>query len=136
MNATMSFIHERYVSLCLLCTESSSESEKESNEESEKTSTDSGKSSSESEKSSSESEAEQKKKKNTKKAPQKKSKPAAAERYRETICWILKASTLLILMFSKIKPILDFYVNHGLRIRFNPGSIDTHDPTMSTLTSQ
>uniref|UniRef100_A0A8C4ICT3 AP-3 complex subunit beta n=1 Tax=Dicentrarchus labrax TaxID=13489 RepID=A0A8C4ICT3_DICLA len=65
-------------------TSSDSESEEESSEESEKTSTDSGKSSSGSENSSSESESEQKKKKKTKKAPQKKSKPTAADRYSET----------------------------------------------------
>ncbi|KAM6976165.1 AP-3 complex subunit beta-1 isoform 2-T2 [Tautogolabrus adspersus] len=58
---------------------SGSESEEESSEESEKTSSDSGQSSSGSEKSSSESDSEQKKKKKTKKAPQKKSKPTAAD---------------------------------------------------------
>uniref|UniRef100_A0AAQ5Y730 AP-3 complex subunit beta n=1 Tax=Amphiprion ocellaris TaxID=80972 RepID=A0AAQ5Y730_AMPOC len=61
---------------------SGSDSEEESSE-SEKTSSDSGKSSSGSEQSSSESELEQKKKKKTKKVPQKKSKPTAADRYSE-----------------------------------------------------
>uniref|UniRef100_A0A671V0V1 AP-3 complex subunit beta n=1 Tax=Sparus aurata TaxID=8175 RepID=A0A671V0V1_SPAAU len=62
---------------------SGSESEEESSEESDKTSSDSGKSSSGSEKSSSESEAEQKKKKKTKKAPLKKNKLTAGDRYGE-----------------------------------------------------
>lgn len=71
--------------MCNVCvsTESGSESEEESSEESDKTSSDSGKSSSGSEKSSSESEAEQKKKKKTKKAPLKKNKPTAGDRYGE-----------------------------------------------------
>lgn len=81
----ISLIHQ--ADLCVMCvrvsTESGSESEEESSEESEKTSSDSGKSSSESEKSSSESEAEQKKKKKTKKAPLKKNKPTAGDRYSE-----------------------------------------------------
>ncbi|XP_029940810.1 AP-3 complex subunit beta-1 isoform X2 [Salarias fasciatus] len=60
--------------------ESSSESEEESSdEESTKSSGHTGGSSSDSEKSSSESESQQKKKKRTKKAPQKKTKPAAAD---------------------------------------------------------
>uniref|UniRef100_A0A4W6DCP7 Adaptor related protein complex 3 subunit beta 1 n=1 Tax=Lates calcarifer TaxID=8187 RepID=A0A4W6DCP7_LATCA len=74
---------------------SGSESEEESSEESEKTSSDSGKSSSGSEESSSESESDKnKKKKKTKKAPQKKSKPTAADRYNEIplVCQTLKAS--------------------------------------------
>ncbi|XP_041826100.1 AP-3 complex subunit beta-1 isoform X2 [Melanotaenia boesemani] len=59
--------------------ESGSESEEESSEESEKTSSDSGKSSSGSEKSSTDSGLEKKKKKRTKKAPQRKGKPNAAD---------------------------------------------------------
>lgn len=83
-----------YAYCMYVCTESGSESEEESSEESDKTSSDSGKSSSGSEKSSSESESEQKKKKKTKKAPQKKSKPTAADRYSEIppACETLKAS--------------------------------------------
>uniref|UniRef100_A0AAQ5YTX5 AP-3 complex subunit beta n=1 Tax=Amphiprion ocellaris TaxID=80972 RepID=A0AAQ5YTX5_AMPOC len=73
---------------------SGSDSEEESSE-SEKTSSDSGKSSSGSEQSSSESELEQKKKKKTKKVPQKKSKPTAADRYSEipAVCWSLRVTT-------------------------------------------
>lgn len=75
------------ITYCVCVTaESGSDSEEGSSKESEKSSSDSGKSSSASEKSSSGSESEQKKKKKTKRAPQKKTQPPAADRYADTTC--------------------------------------------------
>uniref|UniRef100_A0AAQ5XR78 AP-3 complex subunit beta n=1 Tax=Amphiprion ocellaris TaxID=80972 RepID=A0AAQ5XR78_AMPOC len=94
---------------------SGSDSEEESSE-SEKTSSDSGKSSSGSEQSSSESELEQKKKKKTKKVPQKKSKPTAADRYSEipAVCWSLRASFFFPVTTSSFGPVKTYELLHHM----------------------
>lgn len=78
-------------------TECGSESDEESSEASEKTSSDSGKSSSESEESSSESDSEQNKKNKTKKVAQKRSKPAAVNRYAQIPSSLFQCESIIFL---------------------------------------